>query len=59
MMIICGLEPHRCQLGEEPTARVLRDALRTADLEPTQPSGPPRGAPVRQGASGAGSVARA
>ena len=26
-----GLEPHRCQLSEEPTARVLRDALRAAD----------------------------
>ena len=26
-----GLEPHRCRLGEEPTARVLRDALRAAD----------------------------
>ena len=25
------LEPHRCQLSEEPTARVLRDALRAAD----------------------------
>ena len=39
-----GLEPHRCLLCEEPTARVsgMHFALQTAGVKPTQPGGRPR-----------------